>query len=138
MPNKEQSLLSNRENYIVPKGQEHTVHYKIAKLTPSGEFLEKPRIVATGEKLFDSCVMRNLELQGYTIEILYHPSGKYTSTRIVDKNVLIDAQNKEIERLKAELEEYKAASTKKEVEVEDGGDSSENKKKKVGRPNKEV
>lgn len=51
MQNKEQSaLLVHRENYIVPKGEEHAVHYKIAKLTENGAFIEPPRIVKSRVK----------------------------------------------------------------------------------------
>ena len=94
MQNKEQSaLLVHRENYIVPKGEEHAVHYKIAKLTSDGSFIEPARIVKSRVKQFD------------TIEILFHPLGTYTNVRIEDKNVVLKRQEDEIAALKAQLTE---------------------------------
>ena len=94
MQNKEQSaLLVHRENYIVPKGEEHAVHYKIAKLTSDGSFIEPARIVKSRVKQFD------------TIEILFHPLGTYTNVRIEDKNVVLKRQEDEIAALKAQLAE---------------------------------
>lgn len=116
MQNKEQSaLLVHRENYIVPKGEEHAVHYKIAKLTESGEFIEQPRIVKSRVKLFESVTKRGLELNGYTVEILYHPNNTYSNVRIEDKNVLIQKQDAEIAALKAKLAEQ--TSTDKDAEI---------------------
>lgn len=116
MQNKEQSaLLVHRENYIVPKGEEHAVHYKIAKLTESGEFIEQPRIVKSRVKLFESVTKRGLELNGYTVEILYHPNNTYSNVRIEDKNVLIKKQDAEIADLKAKLAEQ--TSTDKDAEI---------------------
>ena len=116
MQNKEQSaLLVHRENYIVPKGEEHAVHYKIAKLTESGEFIEQPRIVKSRVKLFESVTKMGLELNGYTVEILYHPNNTYSNVRIEDKNVLIQKQDAEIADLKAKLAEQ--TSTDKDAEI---------------------
>ena len=116
MQNKEQSaLLVHRENYIVPEGEEHAVHYKIAKLTESGEFIEQPRIVKSRVKLFESVTKRGLELNGYTVEILFHPNNTYSNVRIEDKNVLIKKQDAEIAELKAKLAEQ--TSTDKDAEI---------------------
>lgn len=142
MQNKEQSaLLVHRENYIVPKGEEHAVHYKIAKLTENGEFIEQPRIVKSRVKLFESVTKRGLELNGYTVEILFHPNGTYSNVRIEDKNVLIKKQDAEIAELKAKLEEQ--TSTDKDAEIAALKAEIEAMKKKaekpvpVGRPAKE-
>lgn len=136
MQNKEQSaLLVHRENYIVPKGEEHAVHYKIAKLTENGEFIEQPRIVKSRVKLFESVTKRGLELNGYTVEILYHPNGTYSNVRIEDKNVLIKKQNEEIAELKAKLEEQ--TSTDKDAEIAALKAEIEAMKKKVDKPTKE-
>lgn len=103
---KEQSaLLVHRENYEVPKGQEHSVHYRIAKVDARGNFLEKPRICKDNPKEFDSSLKRNLEILGYTVEILYHPLGTYTDTRIVDKDAAMRAKDAEIAELKAKVQE---------------------------------
>lgn len=117
MPNREQSaLLVHRENYIVPKGQERVVHIKIAKLTADGSFLEPARIVREEPKFFDTVAKRNLETLGYTVEILFHPDGKYTSVRIEDKDAklreaatALSEKDEEIARLKAELAKAKEA-----------------------------
>lgn len=136
MPNREQSaLLVHRENYIVPKGQEQVVHIKIAKLTADGSVLEPARIVREEPKFFDTVAKRNLETLGYTVEILFHPGGKYTSVRIEDKDAklreaanALSEKDEEIARLKAELakakeakpaEEAKPAKAKKETKKEE-------------------
>ena len=103
---KEQSaLLVHRENYDVPKGQEQSVHYKIAKVDDKGNFLEKPRICKDNPKEFDSSLKRNLEILGYTVEILHHPLGTYTDTRIVDKDAAMRAKDAEIAELKAKVQD---------------------------------
>jgi len=106
----------HRENYIVPKGQERVVHIKIAKLTADGSVLEPARIVREEPKFFDTVAKRNLETLGYTVEILFHPDGKYTSVRIEDKDAklreaatALSEKDEEIARLKAELAKAKEA-----------------------------
>lgn len=136
MQNKEQSaLLVHRENYIVPKGEEHAVHYKIAKLTENGAFIEPPRIVKSRVKLFESVTKRGLELNGYTVEILFHPNGTYSNVRIEDKNVLIKKQDAEIAELKAKLAEQ--TSTDKDAEIAELKAEIEALKKKAEKPAKE-
>ena len=136
MQNKEQSaLLVHRENYIVPKGEEHAVHYKIAKLTENGEFIEQPRIVKSRVKMFETITKRGLELNGYTVEILYHPNGTYSNVRIEDKNVLIKKQDAEIAELKAKLAEQ--TSTDKDAEIAELKAEIEAMKKKADKPAKE-
>ena len=136
MQNKEQSaLLVHRENYIVPKGEEHAVHYKIAKLTENGAFIEPPRIVKSRVKMFESVTKRGLELNGYTVEILFHPNGTYSNVRIEDKNVLIKKQDEEIAELKAKLAEQ--TSTDKDAEIAALKAEIEAMKKKADKPAKE-
>lgn len=106
MQSKEQSaLLVHRENYEVPKGQERAVHFKIAKMTTDGGFIEKPRIVKSSVKQFETIEKTHLENAGYTIEILYHPQGTYSNVRIVDKNIELANKDAEIAALKAKLAE---------------------------------
>lgn len=127
MPNREQSaLLVHRENYIVPKGQEQVVHIKIAKLTADGSVLEPARIVREEPKFFDTVAKRNLETLGYTVEILFHPGGKYTSVRIEDKDAklreaatALSEKDEEIARLKAELAKAKEAKPVQEKPAEE-------------------
>ena len=136
MQNKEQSaLLVHRENYIVPKGEEHAVHYKIAKLTENGEFIEQPRIVKSRVKMFETVTKRGLELNGYTVEILYHPNGTYSNVRIEDKNILIKKQDAEIAELKAKLAEQ--TSTDKDAEIAALKAEIEAMKKKAEKPARE-
>ena len=117
MQSKEQSaLLVHRENYEVPKGQERAVHFKIAKMTKDGGFLEKPRIVKSSVKQFETIEKTHLENAGYTIEILYHPQGTYSNVRIVDKNIELANKDAEIAKLKAQLAE-------KAPEAEDAKDA---------------
>ena len=146
MQNNEQSLLlTHRENYIVPKGQEQIVHCKIAKLDASGNFLEEVRLVRFGLKKFETMVKANLETMGYTVEILHHPMGKYSNSVIKSKDLEIKVKNAEIEALKAELESKD--STKDESKGESEGEAKDNanpaegteeKKNKGGRPRKEA
>ena len=136
MQNKEQSaLLVHRENYIVPEGEEHAVHYKIAKLTENGAFIEPPRIVKSRVKMFETITKRGLELNGYTVEILYHPNGTYSNVRIEDKNILIKKQDAEIEELKAKLAEQ--TSTDKDAEIAALKAEIEAMKNKAEKPAKE-
>lgn len=136
MQNKEQSaLLVHRENYIVPKGEEHAVHYKIAKLTENGAFIEPPRIVKSRVKMFETVTKRGLELNGYTVEILFHPNGTYSNVRIEDKNILIKKQDAEIAELKAKLAEQ--TSTDKDAEIAELKAEIEALKKKADKPAKE-
>ena len=117
MQSKEQSaLLVHRENYEVLKGQERAVHFKIAKMTKDGGFLEKPRIVKSSVKQFETIEKTHLENAGYTIEILYHPQGTYSNVRIVDKNIELANKDAEIAALKAQLAE-------KAPEAEDAKDA---------------
>lgn len=116
MQNKEQSaLLLHRENYIVPKGEEHAVHYKIAKMTEGGEFIEKPRIVKSRVKQFETVEKKGLELGGYTIEILHHPNGTYSNVRIEDKNIILKKQEEEIAALKEQLANVSASDKDAEI-----------------------
>jgi uncharacterized protein with GYD domain len=107
----------HRENYEVPKGQEQSVHVKIAKVTSDGTFLEPARIIHEEPKFFETVAKRNLETLGYTVEILYHPQGKYSSVRIVDKDAQLQAVQSEVETLKAKNEAGQAALSEKDAEI---------------------
>lgn len=121
MQNKEQSaLLVHRENYNVPKGQEQVVHYKIAKLDSTGKVLEPARIVKDEPKLFETLLKRNLEIMGYTVEILYHPQDKYSSVKIETTEEKLALKDLEIERLKEQVAQKgeKDALSEKDAEIE--------------------
>lgn len=124
-------LLSlNRENYEVPKGEEHLVHYKAERVLFSSNGLTRvshPDLIKTSTKMFDE-VKRNLELQGYTIEILFHPEGKYTNVTLPkDTGEELREKDEEIARLKAEL-----AKEKSKAKVEDAPSKEEAKEEKEG------
>lgn len=155
MQNNEQSLLlTHRENYIVPKGQEQTVHCKIAKLDSNGNFLESVRIVRFGLKKFETTIKDNLETMGYTVEILHHPMGKYSNSVIKSKDAEIEALKAELEAKdnskemaakdaeiaalrKALAEAKKGAETKDEAKGDAKPAEGAEEKKKGGRPRKE-
>lgn len=91
-------LLIHRENYKVPKGEEQSVHYKLERVAfdANENRISHPDLVKTNPKMFD-IVKSALETAGYTIEILFHPDGKYS-------NVVIPVGSKlELEQAKAEL-----------------------------------
>lgn len=135
MQNQNLPLLSiSRENYNVPKGEEQVVHYKAERVIFARDGvtrLSQPSLIKTNIKMFDE-VKRNLELQGYTIEILYHPQGKYTNvvipkspeTVIAEKEAQLEEKDEEIARLKRELADAKKRE-KKEVAIENQEDVSQ-------------
>ena len=107
--------LVNRTNYTPDKTEKHLVHYK-AELprhnAKTGAKESHPEIIKTGLKMFPS-VKRDLEKQGYVIEIIYHPEGKY-NTPIQEPKV--DARDLEIAALKQQIAEMQAAKAEAEQE----------------------
>ena len=85
--------------------------------------------------MFETITKRGLELNGYTVEILYHPNGTYSNVRIEDKNILIKKQDAEIAELKARLAEQ--TSTDKDAEIAALKAEIEALKKKAEKPAKE-
>lgn len=101
----------NRSNYTPAAKEKHLVHYKaeIPRFNnKTGKQESHPEIIKTGLKMFPS-VKRDLEKQGYVIEILWHPEGKYNTPL---QTAPVDERDAEIAALKAELarkdEEMKA------------------------------
>lgn len=101
----------NRSNYIPAANERHLVHYKAEILrydNKTGMKQSHASLVKTGVKMFPT-VKRDLEKQGYTIEIVYHPQGKYNTPV---QSAPVDNRDAEIAALKAELakkdEEMKA------------------------------
>lgn len=92
----------NKSNYTPAAAEQHLVHYK-AEIprydNKTGRKQSQPSLVKTGLKLFPS-VKRELEKQGYVIEIVYHPEGKYNTPV---QTALEDNRDAEIAALKAEL-----------------------------------
>ena len=76
--------------------------------------------------MFDS-VKRNLELQGYTVFVIYHPQGKYNelpaATSVED---MLDEKDAEIARLKAELENAAKKKVAKEENAPEKEEANEN------------
>lgn len=156
MQNHNLPLLSiHRENYAVPKGEEQIVHYKAERVLfdpkDGNVRLSHPDLLKTNVKMFDD-VKRNLELQGYTIEILYHPQGKYTNVVIKDTSAELAsakaelaAKDDEIARLRAKLEAQEAkenapekVEAKEESAPENDGEIAESPKPKKGGKTKKV
>lgn len=148
MQNQNLPLLStHRENYKVPKGEERVVHYKIERVLfdPKDGVtrVSHPDLIKTDVKMFDD-VKRNLELQGYTVEILFHPDGKYSNVVIPgDPRAEVAEKDAEIEALRAEIARMKAenAPSKEEAKEEKPTEKEEAKAesapaKKGGRPKK--
>lgn len=158
----------SRSNYTPDAAEKHLVHYKVEKrkFDPNtGERLSHPEIVKTSVKLFPS-IKRNLELQGYGVEILFHPQGQY-NTPITDpveaeeapkeriegaaalevKTAEVEAKNAEIEELRRQLAEKEAllAEKAKEAAIDLNLDGTEEapagevpeEAKKVGRKKKQ-
>lgn len=107
--NEQSLLLMSRENYNVPKGQEHKVHCKVAKLDENGNFLEPIRLRTFGVKGFETIFKENMEKLGYTLEILYHPNGRYSNVVIRNSATIIAEKDAEIAALKAQLAEKETA-----------------------------
>lgn len=106
------SLLEvTKDNYIVPKGEEQVVHYttESVNISNEGKRLSKPILCKTDVKLFDTIVLRNLELQGYAVNIVYHPNGKYNHYEpVMDAETVRRSMEAENEALRAELEALKS------------------------------
>lgn len=109
------SLLEvTHDIYVVPKGKERFVHYTVEKIrfdNASGERLSHPELVKTGVKMFDTFVKRNLEMNGYTINILHHPLGKYIA---YDPRV---SNRVAVEQLEKANEEAHNALAEKEAKI---------------------
>lgn len=140
MQKKENKTLT-RADYEVPMGEEKVVHYTAEKVLfdgKSGERVSHPDLIKTDVKMFDA-VKRNLELHGYTINILYHPLGKYpeevvTESALERKSREIEEKDAEIAELRALLEKQNATEKTEAVECI-APEKTEAKSK--GRPKKE-
>lgn len=122
-----------RATYKLPKGEEAYVHYTIEKIafnSKTGQKISRQEVVKTNPKMFDN-VKRNLELQGFTVNILFHPDGKYNEEIIVETPE--ERMRREIEaEVRAEFEKkFEEATTDTEKETAD------TEEKKIGRPQKE-
>lgn len=85
-----------KENYIVPQNEQGVYHCKIEIIKfneDNGKKLSKPRIQKFGKKAFDGIVKQQLELQGYTVEVLHDPTEwleKHNVSNNVSQQTLID------------------------------------------------
>lgn len=102
-----------KENYIVPQNEQGVYHCKIEIIKfnqDNGKRLSKPRIQKFGKKAFDGIVKQQLELQGYTVEVLHDPTEwleKHNVSNNVSQKALID------NAVKNALAQQKAAFDKK-------------------------
>lgn len=114
---------TNKGNYIVPKGEEQLVHYLVERVRYEGQVrVSKPTLVKTPVSMFDM-VMRNLELQGNRVEIVWHPQGKYNNPEPLGVDVKemqnkVKEAEKAYENTMAEFEAYKAEMEAKLAEAE--------------------
>ena len=112
-----------RATYKLPKGEEDYVHYTIEKIAfnpKTGQKISRQEVIKTNPKMFDN-VKRNLEVQGFTVNVLHHPEGKYNEEVIVETPE--ERMRKEIEaEVRADFEKKYAAAAEE---------------KKIGRPRKE-
>lgn len=110
------------------------VHYSVEMVkhdVMTGKKTSHPEIVKTGVKLFAD-VKKNLELQGYTVIILWHPENKYNTPMFVETKdealvgevaeakAKVAEKDEEIARLKAELALAKAKVAEKKEPKTDG------------------
>lgn len=105
---KPKSLLeTNKSNYTPATNEKHLVHYKAEKIKydpTTGVRKSHPELLKTGVKLF-AMIKREMENEGYAIEILYHPNGSYNTPVNVPEAV---HSNDEVEALKAQIAEKEA------------------------------
>lgn len=115
-----ESIKSLRDNYKVPAGQERMVHYTVenAVINPRTQEKEIRReIIKTGVKMFPD-VKRNLELQGNTVHILYHPGGAKFYDILPEEPVNPDVKALEEAKREAAEAAAKAEAEKKEKDAE--------------------
>jgi hypothetical protein len=70
-------LEVNKDNYIVPEGEEDTYHCKIelVRFSPSsGRRLSRPKIQKFNAKIYHQIMREHLKQQGYSVEVLYDPT----------------------------------------------------------------
>lgn len=149
----------HRDNYKPQENEKHLVHYKIEQVRFSednGKRLSHPELIKTPVKMFEN-IKRNLELQGFKVEIVWHPNGLYTSyvipesngnsealaakeTEIKEKTDLLAEKDAEIARLMEELTRAKTIVTSAEESPKKTVEESVEETpvtKKAGRPKKE-
>lgn len=114
-----------RATYKLPKGEEAYVHYTIEKIAfnpKTGQKISRQEVVKTNPKMFDN-VKRNLELRGFTVNVLFHPEGKYNEEIIVETPE---------ERMRKEIEAEVRAKFEKKFEKK----TADTEEKKIERPRK--
>lgn len=131
-------LEVNAANYIVPKGEEGTVHCRIEQVQfnpNTGVRQSRPRIQKFEPKSWPG-IQRILRQQGWTIDILYDPMAwlkeKEEKERMsIEERVRLaqEAEAKKKAALKAEIlaELKEAGIIKSELKSEESGDKKENK-----------
>lgn len=112
---KDVSLLEvTAANYIVPAGEEGTVHARIEQMQfnpQTGERQSRPRIQKFEPKMWP-VVARNLRQQGWTIDVLYDPTEWLKKQAEQQSLTVAERQRMQAEaeaaRRKAEKEAMKA------------------------------
>lgn len=69
-------LEVTRENFVVPKGEEHLYHCRIERKqfdAKTGKRLSVPAYQIFGKKFFETFGLHNLVQQGYDVDVLHDP-----------------------------------------------------------------
>jgi hypothetical protein len=114
---------SKTTEYQVPEGEENVFHAIIERKqfdAATGTRQSIPRLQKFEFKSFKE-VLKNLKLQGFTVDIVYNPTDfvkeEIAHKASMKKKRATDQQDRKAERLEAEREELKA-EIRKEIEAE--------------------
>lgn len=112
------------ENYIVPKGEEGTYHCRIEQVNfdqRTGKRLSKPIVQKFEPKMFDT-IVRNLNQQGWTIDILHNPT-EYLAEQEAKVKELQEMTYKQRKEAAEQAKKAEREALKKEIlaELKDAG-----------------
>jgi restriction endonuclease Mrr len=111
----------NKDNYIVPMGEEDTYHCKIEVVkfsTQDGRRLSRPRIQKFDKKIYEQIMQKQLPLQGYTVEVLYNPTDylkKKEKEKAEAERKLRQAKQRSEENKKQEFEKAVQKAVAEEI-----------------------
>lgn len=139
---KDVSLLDvTAENFIVPKGEEHSYHCRIEVVkfnSETGERLSKPRMQVFGKKVFETTCLHNLRKQGFKVDILHDPNKwEAENAARLEAERQAKAQQAELEAQQAAKEAMRAEIRAQLMEeLKANGLLATEPAKKAGRPKK--
>lgn len=124
-----------KDNYIVPQNEKHVYHCKIEIERHSqsdGGFLSTPRIQKFGKKEFETVILKNLKLQGYSVEVLYDPTNYLKSVK-----AMMAQKSGQTGMTKADVDKVVASAlAKQKAEFEEKLEETLTKQQKSSRGNK--